>query len=130
MCLGLRTYGTFYSDAPSHSTQKAMTRAPNVYLFTRFIFRSSSVSLSCLGCLVPRRRAKEKAGNAGLNGKGTIPQLHGHRTQRSHNSIGTALKKGATLCVRPLLTHDNYVRASGKGQTMNLSVLWDIVSRT
>ena len=53
-------------------------------------------------------RAKEKAGSMGLNGKGTnrvgpsrffsttIPQLHGHRAQRSHNSIGTALKKGAT----------------------------------
>ena len=47
-------------------------------------------------------RAKEKAGGAGLNGKGTrffsttIPQLHGHRAQRSHNSMGTALKKGVT----------------------------------
>ena len=26
----------------------------------------------------------------------TIPQLHGHRAERSHNSMGTALKKGET----------------------------------
>ena len=29
-----------------------------------------------------------------LNGA-TVPQLHGHRAQQSHNSMGTVLKKGS-----------------------------------
>ena len=51
-------------------------------------------------------RGRKTAGSAGLNGKGTnrvaspffsttIPQLHGHRAQRSHNSMGTAFEKGS-----------------------------------
>ena len=59
-----------------------------------------------LPCLVPRRRceSKKKDGARGLTGRErianlesrTIPQLHGHRAQRSHNSMGTALKTGET----------------------------------
>ena len=76
--------------------------------------RPPSLSTPFSPILLPRPQAplqerKKKAGSAGLNGKGTnretpssrffsstIPQLQGHRAQRSHNSMGTLLKKGAT----------------------------------
>ena len=41
-------------------------------------------------------RAKKKKEARGLMGREPVPQLHGHRAQESHNSMGTALKKGAT----------------------------------
>ena len=49
----------------------------------------------------PLQERKEKqAGALGLMRREriatTISQLHGHRAQRSHNSMDTALKKGAT----------------------------------
>ena len=49
-----------------------------------------------------KNKNKNKTGSAGLNGRGlcffsiTIPQLSRHRAQQSHNSMGTALKKGGT----------------------------------
>ena len=44
-----------------------------------------------------KKRRRERGGLMGRERVArTIPQLHGHRAQRSHNSMDTALKKGAT----------------------------------
>ena len=64
------------------------------------IWRVTFVSSVLPSPQVPLRERK-KAGSARREGKEsrffskTIPELHWHRAQRSHNSMGTALKKGA-----------------------------------